>query len=67
MPEIVPFKLKMTGDTADDHQFQGYDGYMALAGFAWDVVPREQFCAETGEIRQRGEFDGRHAVRAKAL
>jgi len=66
MPEIVPFKLKLTGETADNHQFQGYDGYMALAGFAWILSLVSNF-SETGKIRQRGEFDGRHAVRAKAL
>jgi hypothetical protein len=65
MPAIVPYRLTLTGDTADDHQFQGYDGYMALAGFAWTLSLVANY-AETGKIRQRGEFDGRHAVRAKA-
>lgn len=63
--EIVPFRLKLTGGTADEHQFQGYDGYMALAGFAWTLSLAANY-ADTGKIRQRGEFDGRHAVRAKA-
>ncbi len=66
MPEIVPYRLKLIGDTADQHQFQGYDGYMALAGFAWTLSLVTHY-AETGKIRQRGEFDGRHAVRATAL
>ena len=61
----VPFKLKLTGDTADAHQFQGYDGYMALAGFAW-VLSLSSNYVETGVIRQRGEFPGRDAVRAYA-
>ncbi|WP_242139002.1 hypothetical protein [Sphingomonas sp. TREG-RG-20F-R18-01] len=66
MPVIVPFRLTLTGDTADDHQFQGYDGYMALAGFAWTLSLIANY-ADTGKIRQRGDFDGRHAVRANAL
>lgn len=65
MVEQVPFVLKLTGDTADQHQFQGYDGYMALAGFAWALSLISHY-ADTGQIRQRGDFDGRHAVRAKA-
>lgn len=65
MGEYVPFQLKLSGDTADYHQFQGYDGYMALAGFAWTLSLTTHY-VETGEIRQRGDFLGRHAVRAKA-
>ncbi|GAB2207500.1 hypothetical protein ROS1_43170 [Roseibium sp. ROS1] len=65
MAEQVPFQLRLTGDTADYHQFQGYDGYMALAGFAW-VLSLVSNYADTGEIRQRGDFNGRHAVRARA-
>lgn len=66
MPAIVPYRLKLTGDAADNHQFQGYDGYMALAGFAWTLSLVANY-ADTGKIRQRGEFNGRHAVTAKAL
>jgi len=65
MANLVPFRLKLTGDTADQHQFQGYDGYMALAGFAWTLALVTNY-AETGKIRQRGEFAGRDAVRASA-
>jgi len=65
MPETVPFRLTLTGDTAEEHQFQGYDGYMALAGFAWALSLVSNY-ADTGKIRQRGEFDGREAVRGKA-
>lgn len=61
----VPFRLRLTGDTADQHQFQGYDGYMALAGFAWALSLISNY-ADTRLIRQRGDFDGRHAVRAMA-
>ncbi|MBN8940641.1 MAG: hypothetical protein J0H01_14175 [Rhizobiales bacterium] len=66
MAAQVPFRLKLTGDTADQHQFQGYDGYMALAGFAWTLALVTNY-AETGKIRQRGDFPGRDAVRATAL
>jgi len=65
MAEYVPIRLKLTGDTADHHQFQGYDGYMALAGFAWTLSLVANY-AETGKIRQRGDFPGRHAVRGLA-
>ncbi|UFS77621.1 hypothetical protein LPB73_09680 [Tardiphaga sp. 37S4] len=65
MADIIPFRLKLTGDTADQHQFQGYDGYMALAGFAWTLALIANY-TETGKIRQRGEFPGRDAVRASA-
>ncbi|MCS4091370.1 hypothetical protein [Rhizobium sp. BK176] len=61
----IPFRLHLSGDTADQHQFQGYDGYMALAGFAWALSLISNY-ADTGKIRQRGDFEGRHAVRAKA-
>ena len=65
MADLIPFRLKLTGDTSDQHQFQGYDGYMALAGFAWTLALITNY-AETGKIRQRGEFLGREAVRASA-
>ncbi|HVV27451.1 MAG TPA: hypothetical protein VHC40_05740 [Rhizomicrobium sp.] len=56
----------LTGDTADQHQFQGYDGYMALAGFAWTLSLVSNYI-DTGKIRHRGDFPGRHSVRASAL
>lgn len=65
MAELVPFRLKLTGDTADKHQFQGYDGYMALAGFAWTLALVTNY-TQTGRIRQRGDFPGRDAVQAIA-
>jgi hypothetical protein len=65
MVERVPFRLKLTGDSAEQHHFQGYDGYMALAGFAWMLSLTTNY-ADTGKIRQRGEFEGRDAVRATA-
>ncbi len=64
--EGVPFRLVLAGDSADQHQFQGYDGYMALAGFAWTLSLVSNF-VETGKVRHRGDFPGRHSVRASAL
>lgn len=61
----IPFRLKLDGDLADDHQFQGYDGYMALAGFAWILSLTANYL-ETGKIRHRGEFQGRSSVRGIA-
>lgn len=65
MVERVPFQLLLEGDTADQHEFQGYDGYMAFAGFARTLSLATNYI-ETGEIRQRGDFVGRHAVLARA-
>lgn len=65
MVERVPFQLLLEGDTADQHEFQGYDGFMAFAGFARTLSLVTNYI-ETGEIRQRGDFLGRHAVLAKA-
>jgi hypothetical protein len=62
----VPFRLVLTGDTADEHQFQGYDGYMALAGFAWTLSLVSNY-VDTGKVRHKGDFPGRQAVRAKAI
>lgn len=62
----VPFQLKLLGESADDHEFQGYDGYMALAGFAWTLSLASNY-VETRQIRVRGDFPGREAVRATAL
>lgn len=65
MPEPIPFQLRLTGDLAVKHRFQGYDGYMAIAGFAWTLSLVSNY-VETGEIRQRGDFPGRHLVQAEA-
>lgn len=63
MPVEANFELKLTGDSAEFQEFQGYDGYMALAGFAWTLALVANY-AETGIIRMRGDFPGRDAVRA---
>lgn len=64
MAERIPFRLKLTGGTADRHEFQGYDGYMAMAGFARTLSLVANY-SETGKIRQRGEYVGREAVVAQ--
>ncbi len=64
--EQARFRLRLTGDTADHHEFQGYVGYMAFAGFAWALSLISHY-VETGKIRQRRDFEGRQAVRATAL
>lgn len=63
--ESVPFQLRLTGDMADSHRFHGYDGFTALAGFAWSLSLVANY-VETGKIRQRGDFDGRRLVQATA-
>lgn len=63
--ESVPFQLRLTGGIAEQHEFQGYDGFMALAGFAWSLSLINNY-AQTGEIRQRGDFDGRRLLHARA-
>jgi hypothetical protein len=64
--EGIPFRLALAGDMADQHQFEGYDGYMALAGFAWTLSLVSNY-VETGKVRHRGDFPGRHSVRASAI
>ncbi|MCA0996846.1 hypothetical protein [Alloyangia pacifica] len=65
MHETVPFQMRLTGDLADTHKFQGYDGYMAMAGFAWTLSLVTNY-AVTGEIRHKGDFPGRRLVHARA-
>jgi len=64
--EEASFQLRLTGGTSDRHNFQGYDGYMSLAGFALTLSLVTNY-VETGVIRHKGDFPGRGAVRAGAL
>ncbi|WP_157082216.1 hypothetical protein [Sphingomonas pruni] len=64
--EVASFQLRLTGDLADHHEFEGYDGYMALAGAAWTLSLATNY-VETGGIRHRGNFPGRRSVRAMPL
>jgi len=63
MAEVASFKLRMTGGLTDFHQIEAYDGYTSLAGAAFAISLITNY-VETGEIRHRGDFVGRHAVRA---
>lgn len=60
---LVPFELRLTGSTADRHRFEAYDGFTAMAGFA-RVLTLTTHYVETGKIRQKGDFRGRHSVLA---
>ncbi|MGV7121530.1 DUF7946 domain-containing protein [Sphingopyxis sp. 550A] len=64
--ELASFKLKLTGDMSDRHEIEAYDGFTALAGAAWTLSLITNY-VETGEIRHRGDFVGRHAVHAKPM
>ena len=66
MVEAASFRLQMTGGLAEYHEFEAYDGYTALAGAAWTLSLITNY-VETGEIRHKGNFVGRHAVRATPM
>jgi hypothetical protein len=66
MPEIATFSLKLRGGMADRHLMEGYDGFTALAGAAWTLSLVTNY-VETGKIRHRGDFVGRHAVIAEPM
>ena len=66
MPEIASFRLRLDGGLADRHVMEGYDGFTALAGAAWTISLVTNYI-ETGKIRHRGEFVGRHAVVAEPM
>ena len=63
MVEVVPFQIKLTGNLTDYHEFEAYDGFTAMAGFARTLNLAAHY-VETGKIRSRGDFTGRHAVLA---
>jgi len=64
--ERAQFQLQLTGGTSENHHFQGYDGYMSLAGFALTLSLVTNY-VETGVIRHKGDFPGRNSVRAGVL
>jgi|TARA_R100000501_G_C2624504_1_gene117795 hypothetical protein len=61
MSIIVPYQLRLTGGLADRHRFEAYDGYSGMAGFARTLSLVSNY-VETGKIRQRGDFEGRHSI-----
>lgn len=64
--DTANFKLRLSGDTADDHHFQAYDGYTSLAGFALTLSLVTNF-VETGKVRHKGDFIGRRSVRGGSV
>lgn len=62
----VPFSLRITGDQADFHELQAYDGFSSLAGFSLTLALVTNY-VETGQIRHRGNFEGRSLVRATPI
>jgi len=66
MVEIASFELHATGDLSEYHEFEAYDGYTAFAGAAWTLSLVTNY-VETGLVRHRGDFIGRHAVRARPM
>ena len=52
MSIIVPYQLKLTGGLATRHQFEAYDGYLGMAGFARTLSLVSHY-VETGKIRQK--------------
>lgn len=63
MVEVASFKLRMTGGLTEFYQVEAYDGYTSLAGAAFAISLVTNY-VETGEIRHKGDFVGRRAVRA---
>lgn len=66
MPEVATFRLTLRGGLAERHLLEGHDGYNALAGAAWAMSLVTNY-VETGRLRWRGDFIGRHAVLAEPL
>ncbi len=66
MVEVASFRLQLTGGLSARHRFEGYDGYTALASAAWTLSLVTNY-VETGKIRHRGNFVGRHAVIAEPM
>lgn len=66
MAETAKFQLRLTGGLASTHQFEAYDGFTSLAGAAWTLCLVTNY-VETGQIRHRGDFVGRHAVLANPM
>lgn len=66
MTEVASFRLKLSGGLADRHLMEGYDGYTALSGAAFALSLVTNY-VETGKIRHRGNFVGRHSVYAEPM
>ena len=66
MADIALFELKLRGGLADRHIMEGFDGYNALAGAAYTLALVANY-VETGVIRYKGQFIGRHIVLAEPI
>ena len=66
MPGIASFQLRLHGGLADRHIMEGFDGYNALAGAAYTLALVANY-VETGVIRYKGQFKGRHIVLAEPI
>lgn len=66
MVEVAKFQLRLTGGMTTRHEFEAYDGFTSLAGAAFALSLVTNYI-ETGEIRYRGDFPGRHAVHASPM
>lgn len=56
----------MQGSEASQSQVPAYDGYTALAGFAFTLSLVTNF-VETGKVRHRGDFPSRSLVKARPI
>lgn len=54
----IRYKLKYTGDAADDHRLPAHDGATSLEGITWSFSLLGNYLA-TGDIRKRGNLDKR--------
>jgi hypothetical protein len=62
----INIKAVIDGGEAAQHRLAAYDGFMSLAGIGLTLSLTANY-AETARIRRRGEYAGRHAVRAAPI
>ncbi|MDV3250190.1 hypothetical protein DevBK_02465 [Devosia sp. BK] len=66
MASSVVIRAQLTGGDADRHQIPAYDGFTSLAGLGLTLSLTANYI-ETGKIRRRGDFAGRHSVKATPI
>jgi len=59
-------RAQFKGGDADRHQIPAYDGFTSLAGMGLTLSLTANY-VETGVIRRRGDFEGRHTVKATPI
>jgi hypothetical protein len=62
----VGIQVRLQGSDADRHLMPAYDGFNSLAGLGLTLSLTAHY-AETGQIRRRGDYLGRHSVKATVL